>query len=42
VDPQYKPEKDPDLNKGLAGIPLPLLIGGAVLLYLLLGKDEKR
>ncbi|HTU90062.1 MAG TPA: hypothetical protein VMF69_08190 [Gemmataceae bacterium] len=42
VDPQYKPEKDPDLNKGLAGIPLPLLIGGAVVLYLLLGKDEKR
>ncbi len=42
VDPQYKPEKDPDLNKGFAGVPLPLLIGGAVVLYLLLGKDEKR
>lgn len=42
VDPQYKPAKDPDLNKALAGIPLPLLIGGAVVLFLLLRKDETR
>jgi hypothetical protein len=43
VDPQYKPEKDPDLNAGsVAGIPWPLLLGGAVVLVLLFGKDEKR
>jgi len=42
VDPQYRPENDPDLNKGLASIPWPLFFGGVVLLFLLLGKDEKR
>jgi hypothetical protein len=42
VDPLYKPEQDPDLNKGWAGISWPLLIGGAVVLFVLFGKDENR
>jgi hypothetical protein len=42
VDPHYQPEKDPDLNKGWTSIPWPLLISGVMLLFLLLGKDEKR
>jgi|SRR5579875_3449409 len=43
ADPQYRPERDPDLNQRfMDDFPWPLLLGGAVVLLLLLGKDEKR
>jgi hypothetical protein len=41
ADPMYQPEKDPDLNKTLSNVPLPVWIGG-VLLVLLLWKGEDK
>jgi hypothetical protein len=41
ADPSYRPEKDPDLNRPLANVPLWVWIGGAVLLVLLLKGDKK-
>ncbi len=42
ADPAYRPEKDPDLNRSLAGVPPWLWVGGAILLVLLLWKGDDK
>ncbi|SRR5579875_1799865 len=41
ADPAYQPDRDPDLNKSLASVPLWLWIGGGILLVLLWKGDDK-
>lgn len=41
ADPAYQPERDPDLNKSLASVPLWMWIGGGILLVLLWKGDDK-
>jgi hypothetical protein len=42
ADPRYQPANDPDLNRDLAGVPLPVWLGGAVLVVLLFWKGDDR
>ncbi|MHB1423483.1 MAG: hypothetical protein ACYC3I_09875 [Gemmataceae bacterium] len=41
ADPNYQPERDPDLNKPLSSVPPWLWIGGGILLVFLWKGDEK-
>jgi hypothetical protein len=42
ADPRYQPANDPDLNRDLAGVPLSVWLGGALLVVLLLWKGDDR
>lgn len=42
ADPLYQPAKDPDLNRDLAGVPLVIWLGGALLVVLLFWKGDDR
>ncbi len=41
VDPAYRPERDPDLNKSLSNVPLWLWLGGGLLVVLLWKGEDK-
>jgi hypothetical protein len=42
ADPRYRADEDPDLNRKLAGVPLPVWIGAALVLVLLLWKGDDK